>query len=444
MNILAQGFVLLGIIGINGFLALSEIALVSSRKSRLQKFADDGHRGARIALKLAQTPTSFLASLQICITILGIGAGAYGGAKIAEPLQHSLEIALPMFANWAHAIAFGFVIIVEGFFMVLLGELIPKRVALFFPERIAMNVAPIIAKLGQVISPASNFFGRLAEYVIRIFSLSKLKDESKITEDEIKILIEQGTTEGVFNKAEESIIKRAIDFPELIGTDFMTPRTRVVSFKASDSLESVIDQMLKDGFSHYPIFEDDQDQIAGVVSIKKAYISYRQTQSIKLRDIMDDPVFIPNSAKAGKIMETMKAKRNHFMILIDEFGSFAGILTATDVLESIVGEVPGSNIADNPKFIQRSDGTWLVDGMVSLFELRNKLEIDGPDIESNDYQTLSGLIMHHLDKVPKEGQILTVAGWEFEILDMDRNRIDKVLISKAFVEDFTEVATSLY
>jgi putative hemolysin len=431
MTLVIQSIILLCIIAVNAFLALSEMALVSARKTRLQKLADDGSRGAYVALRLAESPTGFLASLQICITILGIAAGAYGGAHLSEPVEGWIIAAAPSLESWASGLGVGFVVAVETFLMVLLGELLPKRMALFFPEKIAVTVAPVIAGLGRVISPASNLLSGVTDQLIKTFRLRPANgDEGTVTEDEIKIMVEQGATEGVFDKTEESLLKRALDFSDMAGYDLMTPRTRVVSFSANDTIESTIDRMLKEGFSHFPVYQDARETIIGVVSIKRVYAYLRKNQSMKLFEIMSQPVFVPDSAKSSRIIEIMQSKRQHFVVLIDEFGGFAGIITATDLMEAVVGEFPGGHKGDTPKFVQRVDGSWLVDGMVSLYELENELGlVAGSDVEA-DFQTLSGLVMHYLDSIPREGQFIEIPGWRLEVVDMDRNRIDKVLISK--------------
>ncbi|MCX6115917.1 MAG: hemolysin family protein [Proteobacteria bacterium] len=431
MNSGTQILILFVIIGINGFLAMSEMALVSARKTRLQKLHDDGHRGAGIALALADSPTQFLASLQICITILGIAAGAWGVANLSAKVQIGLSQSLPSIGSWAQPIGVGFVVAVETFLMVLLGELIPKRLALFSPERIAVGVAPIIAGLGQIISPASIVLGRITDNFIRFLPFRPhSQDSNAVTEDEIKIMVEQGAEAGVFDKNEESMLMRALDFSELSGSDLMTPRTRIISYSADSNAEDVVDLMLKAGFSNYPVYQGDQDNFVGIVSIKQLYAQLRKGRKSKLLDLMRPPVFLPDSAKAGKIIETMKKNRRHLVILIDEFGGVAGLLTATDLMEAVVGEVPGDQKHDAPKFVQRTDGSWLVDGMAGLFEVEQQLGYEPDSTVSDDCQTIGGLVMHYLDSIPKEGQIVEMPGWSFEVVDMDRNRIDKVLVTK--------------
>lgn len=431
MNPLVQIFVLVGIVGINGFLALSEMALVSARKTRLQKLADDGIKGAITALALSESPTRFLASLQICITILGIAAGAWGGANLSGPVELWFARSIPSLAHLSHGLGVGFVVAIETIFMVLLGELFPKRLALFFPERIAVTVAPVIDALGTIIAPAAHLFSRTTDQIIKVMRLKpNRQDESHVTEDEIKIMVEQGAEAGVFDKSEESMLKRALDFGDLSGSEVMTPRTRLFTFNAEHFIEAVIDRMLKFGFSNYPVFFGQNENLVGIVSIKKVFAALRKSRNYKLSDLMVPAVFMPDSAKAGKIFETMRLKRQPMIVLIDEFGGVAGIVTATDLMTAVVGEVPGGHQEDSPRFVQREDGSWLVDGRVSLSEVEKELGFVTPPEVEEDYQTLSGLMMHYLDSVPKEGQFIEMPGWRFEVIDMDYNRIDKVLVAR--------------
>ena len=445
MSPVAQTLVLLLIIGINGFLALSEMALVSARKTRLQKLADDGHHGATIALLLAESPTRFLASLQICITILGIAAGAWGGANLSGGIDLWIQRHLPSLAPWSHGFSVSFVVAIETFLMVLLGELLPKRLALFSPEKIAMYVAPLINNVGKVMSPAAHVLSRITDRVIGLLPIhTRSLTDSSVTEDEIKIMVEQGTEAGVFNKTEESMLKRALGFPDLTGADLMTPRTRVVCINIDDPVERSVDLMLTEGFSKYPVYRGSQDNLIGVVSIKKIYSQLRSGQKPNLNKAMVPPIFLPDSAKAGYMIETMKRERQHIVMLIDEFGGFAGLVSATDLMEAVVGEVPGGHLGDAPKFVQRSDGSWLVDGLVGLYELEREIGFVATESVAEDCQTLSGLVMHYLDSIPREGQFVEMPGWRFEVVDMDHNRIDKVLVTRLELPTDEMVGEEMY
>ena len=431
MSPVAQSIVLLFIVGINGFLALSEMALVSARKTRLQKLADDGHHGATVALELSESPTRFLASLQICITILGIAAGAWGGANLSGGIELWIQAHIPVLAPWSHGFSVSFVVAVETFLMVLLGELLPKRLALFFPERIAMYVAPFINHVGTVVAPAAHVLSRMTDHMIRLLPFpSRDISDSTVTEDEIKILVEQGAEAGLFNKTEETFLKRALGFADLTGADLMTPRTRVISINIDDPVEQSVDLMLKEGFSNYPVYRKSQDNLIGVVSIKKVYAQLRRGQKPNLHDVMIPPIYLPESAKASRMVEAMRTQRQHIIMLIDEFGGFAGVVSSNDLMEAVVGEVPGNHIGAGPKFVQRADGSWLIDGMVGLYELEQEIGFVATDSVSEDCQTLSGLVMHYLDSIPREGQFVEMPHWRFEVVDMDHNRIDKVLVTR--------------
>jgi putative hemolysin len=315
--------------------------------------------------------------------------------------------------------------------MVLLGELLPKRVALFFPERIAMYVAPVINHVGTIVAPAAHVLGRMTDQMIKLLPFpSRELSDSTVTEDEIKILVEQGAEAGLFDKAEETFLKRALGFADLTGADLMTPRTRVVSINIDDPVEQSVDLMLKEGFSNYPVYRKSQDNLIGVVSVKKVYGQLRRGQKPNLHDVMIPPIYLPDTAKASRMVEAMRTQRQHIIMLIDEFGGFAGVVSSNDLMEAVVGEVPGSNISAGPKFVRRADGSWLVDGMVGLYELEQEIGFVATDSVSEDCQTLSGLVMHYLDSIPREGQFVEMPHWRFEVVDMDHNRIDKVLVTR--------------
>jgi putative hemolysin len=424
-----QIFVLLGIISVNGFLALSEMALVSSRRTRLLKLMEDGSTRAKTALKLADSPTSFLASLQICITILGIAAGAWGGANLSRSVKQWFDQEVPTLVHYSESLSMGLVVAFETFFMVLIGELLPKRLALFFPERIALAVAPVIDTVGRVIAPASQVLSGLTDRFIAILPIKpKSADESHVTEDELKIMVTQGAEAGVFDKNEETFLKRALDFGDLTGQDMMTPRTKVVSFGGDRYIDDVIDEMLECGYSNFPVYAQRSENIVGMVSIKTALKHHRRSsQRLRLRDLLEPVLFMPDSAKAPNIMEKMKLGRKQMVILIDEFGGVAGLVSITDIMEAVVGEVLAVDTA--PQFVKRSDGSWLVDGMASLQDLETETGYVIDDDENHGCQTVAGYVMHHLKSIPQEGQFVTLGSWTFEVVDMDRNRIDKILLT---------------
>lgn len=403
---------------------------MSSRKVRLQRMVDEGRSGADIALGLSESPTRFLASVQICLTVLGIMAGAHGGATMADDIEAWVRASAPALAPWGHGIGMSLVIAFDAFLMVFLGELLPKRLALLAPESIAVRVAPTIKRLGMTLGPIANVLSRLTDAVLAKLPFKPRHDEQQtVTEDELKLLVEQGADEGVLDRNEETMIKRVLQFGDIKAEDLMTPRTKLIGLDIADSRETNIEKMLSSNHAYFPVYKGSIDNLIGIVSVKRVFEQFYKLDHFDLRECMSEPLFLPNSARADRVLESMKKHGTHMAVLIDEFGGMAGVVTATDIVEAVMGDVPQDSGEATQKFIEREDGSLLVDGMVSLYELQEKLQIDTTEF-SEVVQTVSGLIMHILKSIPKEGQSVSSQGWVFEVVDMDGNRIDKVLARK--------------
>jgi putative hemolysin len=422
-----QGLILLSIVCINGFISLAEMSLVSSRKVRLQRMVDEGRSGASVALSLSESPTRFLASVQICLTVLGIMAGAHGGATMADDIERWVTASIPVLEPWGHPVGMSLVIAFDAFLMVFLGELLPKRLALIAPESIAVRVAPTIRRLGTTLGPIAHVLSRMTDAVLVKLPFKATSDELQtVTEDEFKLLIAQGADEGVLDRNEETMIKRVLQFGDIKAEDLMTPRTKLVGLDIADSSELNIDKMLASSHAYFPVYNGSIDNLVGIVSVKKVFEQYYKHDRFVLNECMSEPLFLPNSVRADGVLESMKKHGTHMAVLIDEFGGMAGVVTATDIVEAVMGEVPQHSGDTTQKFVHREDGSLLVDGMVSLLDLQEKLQVDTADL-GDVVQTLSGLVMHVLKSIPTEGQSITYKDWTFEVVDMDGNRIDKVL-----------------
>lgn len=422
-----QSLVLITIVCFNGFLALSEMAIATSKKLRLQRMVDQGHEGASVALALAESPTRFLASMQICLTVLGIMAGVHGGATLSASIESWLVRSIPSLEPWAHPIGMTGVVAFETFIMVFFGELLPKRLALLAPETIAVRVAPVMFRIGQTLSPVADVLGRMTDAVLsRLPVLVKSTDHHTVTEDELKMIVEQGAEEGVLDRNEETMIKRVLQFGEIKAQDLMTPRTKVIGINLDDSDRENIDKIFDSSHSTFPVYRESIDNLVGVISVKKLFERLYRSGAIDIQACMSEPLFLPDSARADKVLDAMKRRGTHMAVLIDEFGGTAGVVTSTDIISSVMGDVPQDSGEHTPKFIERDDGSFLVDGMASLIELGERLEVELHDVEDVG-QTVSGLIMHLAKEVPKEGQKVRFKDWIFEVVDMDLNRIDKVL-----------------
>ena len=434
-----QSLVLITIVCFNGFLALSEMAIATSKKLRLQRMADEGHEGASVALALAESPTRFLASMQICLTVLGIMAGVHGGATLSASIEGWLIRSIPTLEPWAHPIGMTGVVAFETFVMVFFGELLPKRLALIAPETIAVRVAPVMFRVGQTLAPVADVLGRMTEAVLsRLPALAKAHDSHTVTEDELKMIVEQGAEEGMLDRNEETMIKRVLQFGEITAQDLMTPRTKVTGIDLDDPDSENIEKIFDSSHSTFPVYRNSIDNLVGVIAVKKLFERLYRGGAIDIQACMVEPLFLPASARADKVLEAMKQRGTHMAILIDEFGGTAGVVTATDIVSAVMGEVPHDSGEHSPKFILRADGSFLVDGMASLFELSERLELELTDVE-DIAQTVSGLIMHLAKEIPQEGQKVRFKNWLFEVVDMDGNRIDKVL-AQPFEEESSNVS----
>jgi putative hemolysin len=422
-----EGLILVSIVCVNGFISLSEMALISSRKVRLQRLLDEGWQGAKVALTLSESPTKFLASMQICLTVLGIMAGVHGGATMAAEIEEWVKASIPAMTRWAHPMGMTGVVAFETFLMVFLGELLPKRLALLAPEAIAVRVAPTMQRIGQTLAPAANVLSHLTDVILSKLPLkSRSEDHHTVTEDEFKMIVEQGAEEGVLDRNEETMIKRVLQFGDVKAADLMTPRTKLVGLDLEDPVTANVEKMLASSHAYFPVYRDAIDNLVGIVSIKKVFERYYRDDSLDLAACMAEPLFLPNSARADRVLEAMKKHGTHMAVLIDEFGGMDGVVTATDIVESIMGDVPQGSGDATTKFVTRADGSVLVDGMVSIVELEDALGIDLSDFR-DVVQTLSGLLMHLAREIPKEGHVVRYIDWSFEVVDMDGNRIDKVL-----------------
>jgi putative hemolysin len=412
---------------LNGVLSMSEMAMVSARKIRLQQLANQGSSGARTALKLLEEPSRFLAAIQIGITLIGVFAGAFGGANIAEQLSKALA-EIPATAPYADAIGLGSVVFLVTILSLVLGELVPKRLALGHAEGLAVLMARPISLLALVARPAVKFLSGATEGILRLFRYRQPED-APVSDDEVRILVEQGTQAGVFEREEETIIKRTLKLSDRSVSEVMTLRHQLVCLDITDPIEENLERIRSSRHSYFPVYEENIDHIVGVVSVKKLFAAASQNQPFDLKSATEDALFMAESMPALKLLEMFKKSGKHFAIVIDEYGGLSGIVTVVDLLESIVGDLPDEHEHAPEGAIKREDGTWLIDGVLSLSKVSDLvLEMD-ENFFPDDYQTLGGFMMGELGHIPRAGERLMWKGWWFEVMDMDGNRVDKVLVS---------------
>jgi putative hemolysin len=425
---------LLLLILLNGVFAMSEMSVVSSRKSRLQSLAEGGSIGADAALSLHQSPSNFLSTIQVGITSVGILSGAIGEAVLADPLTERLAT-VPLVAPYAHIVALTVTVVGLTYFSVVIGELVPKQLALLAPEGIAALIARPMMLLSRLVHPLVVLFSASAAIVLRLFG-ARRKEEPPVTDDEIKVLMEQGAVAGVFHESEQAIVSNVLRLDEQPIAAIMTPRRDMCVIDLDDGEELARLQIVQSEHSRLVICRDGLDNILGVLQKGDLLKHAVHGQPIGIADIeaaLRPPLFVPESVSTTQLLENFRRARMQFALIIDEYGEIEGVVTLTDVLSSIVGELDEPEAPEERDIIQREDGSWLVDGDVGIERLKAQLDIDEelPGEDEHSFHTLGGFVMHMLGRIPKPADHFVVVGLRFEVMDMDRNRVDKVLVSTA-------------
>ena len=412
----------------NGIFALSEIAVVSSRKAKLQQMKEGGNSGAKNALDLANEPTPFLSTIQIGITLVGTLAGAFGGATIAEELALVME-GIPALASHSQLFSIGIVVAGITYLTLVLGELVPKRVALSNPEKIASFVASPMSLLSRIAAPLVFVLTASTNLVIRILGI-KPNDEPPVTEEEIKILIDLGTGAGVFEEAEKDMVERVFRLGDRRVATFMTPRSKIVWLDVDDTPETIREKTSGRSYSLFPVSKDDLDNVVGVVQAKDLLSHADGGDEFDLSGAVLPPLFVPESMRGLKVLERFKETGIHLAIVVDEYGAVQGVVALTDILEAIVGDIPHIDELTEPQMIRREDGSWLIDGMMQIDEFKEAFGIDElPEEDGGLYQTLGGFVIIHFERIPSSGEHFDWGDLRFEVMDMDYNRVDKLLVA---------------
>lgn len=426
---LFTGFlIVLLLILVNGSLSMAEMAVVSSRRVRLQQMAEGGNQGAATALGLLVDPSNFLSTIQIGITLIGILTGAFSGATLSDPVA-ALLIQLGMPQNVAMIVAVTVVVAITTYLSLVVGELAPKRLALNNPERIASIVAGPMAMLARLTSPLVWLLARSSEGLVRLLGI-KPNDEPIVTEEEVRVLIEQGTQSGVFEPIEEEIMEQVFRLSDRTVSVIMTPRRDIVYFDMQDTPTNIRETVLAHGHSRYPVVRSDLDDVIGVVMVKDMLASQIADQPIDLAALAQPPLYVPESMQALDVIERLRESRAHMALVIDEYGGLEGLVTFTDIMRAILGDLPDNKGRREEPVIEREDGTWLVDGMYPVDEFQDFFEIkELPHEDEANYQTVGGMVMALLGQVPNPGDKVSWADYDIEVMDMDGRRVDKVLVT---------------
>lgn len=412
----------------NSILSMSEMAIVSARKTRLQQRAKRGEKGAQTALRLTEEPTRFLSTVQVGITLIGILSGAFGGATIAEQISAALDNII-FLRPYSEAIGVGVVVIVITYFSLVIGELVPKRIALNNAERIAVRVAGLMKRLSRLMSPVVSLLSISTEAVLRLLGIKPSSDPT-ITEEEIKMMIYEGARSGVFEEAEQEMVEHVFRLGNRRISTLMTYRTGILWLDIEDPLEDNLRKIVEARYSRYPLCQGNLDEVLGIVQVKDIFAQYQHGQPIDLSAAIRPALFVPEATSALELLEHFRIKKEHLTLVIDEFGGVVGLVTMNDVLEAIVGDIPTiEDLQEEPAIVQREDGSLLLDGTLSIDEVKDFLSIDElPGENEAAYETLGGMLMTELGRIPDVGDQLFWRGILFEIVDMDGYRVDKVLV----------------
>src|SRR5690606_31949837 len=434
--------VVLLLVVLNGLFAMTELAVVSSRKSKLQSRAERGDRGARAALRLAEDPTHFLSAVQVGITLIGILAGAYGQASIAGQLDEVLTRHAPFLAPWSHVLATALVVVVITYFSLIIGELVPKRLALIFPESIAARMAAPISALSVVLSPFVKLLTLSTHGVLKLLNV-KDRDGAEVTEEEGEPILAGRPSAGLIEPEEQEMIEEILRLGDRPIRVAMTPRHEVFWIALDDPPEVLREEIRTCPYSRIVVArENDVDNPIGVVHKKDLLDSLLDTGEIDVEPLVQTPAFIPQSTSVLKALEILKASKVHMAFLVDEFGAFEGVVTATDLLEMIAGDFDEGHDEEEAHIRLREDGSWLVDGQTDLEELCDLL---GEEFgEQEGFHTVAGLVLHQLSRVPDEGEILQLGRFEVEVIDMDDRRIDKLMFRQVIRPEDEAVAVAAH
>ena len=414
---------------LNGVFVMAEMAVVSSRKPRLQQFANEGDRSARTALDLATNPDRFLATTQIGITLIAILTGALGERTLTDRLSIRLQ-QFPRFADYSESLAFVIVVIAITYVSLVFGELLPKRLALHNPERFASALSGLMNFLSRLCAPAVMLISGSTRLAISALRL-RPPAEPPVTEEEIKVMMEQGTEAGVFEEAEHDIVKSIFKLGDRGVSALMRPRRDVVWLDVDDPLPENQKKLASSLYSRFPVAQGSLDNVLGIVQTKDLLTRCLAGSKMDLRENLRPPLFVPEGLPALRLLEMFKKSRTHMALIVDEYGGVEGLVTLNDILEDLVGDVALVDMPEERQVVKRPDGSLLIDGKLQIDDLKEALNIAKlPDDETGSYQTLGGLVMLQVGRVPVTGDAFEVEGHRFEVVDMDGKRVDKVLVSK--------------
>ena len=421
--------IILFLLVLNGVFAMYEIALVSSSKARLETLAGKGNKRAKGVLKQLEEPEKFLSTIQIGITLIGIVSGAFGGVAIADNVA-PLFASIPGFAPYAKDLAMITTVAIITYLSLIIGELVPKSIALSNPERYATLLSPVMILLTKVSYPFVCLLSFSTKIVNKLIGLNN-GEERPMTQEELKMILHQSSEQGVIDKEETEMIRDVFRFSDKRANELMTHRRDVVILHPDDTREKVMKTIEEEHYSKYLLVDERKDEIIGVVSVKDIILTMGNQKEFNLREIARPPLFIPESLYANKVLELFKKNKNKFGVVVNEYGSTEGIITLHDLTESIFGDILEEDETEEEEIVTRQDGSMLVEASMNIDDFMEEMGIlSYEDLESEDFTTLGGLAMFLIGRIPKAGDIFTYKNLQFEVVDMDRGRVDKLLVIK--------------
>ena len=416
--------ILIGLFIINGLFSMAEIALVSARKARLEAQANRGDKKAKDALALSNHPDTFLSTVQIGITLIGILTGIYSGEKLTDDFTAFLN-RFPLTAPYSSGLATVLIVIIITYFSLVIGELVPKRIGLSHPENIAKFMARPMQILSNITYPFIWLLSKSSTLLVKLFNIKA--SDNQVTEEEIKAMINEGTEHGAIDEAEQEIIERVFHLGDRNITSLMTHRSDMVWFDSTDTEEKIRSIIMKEPHSIYPVCEETIDNIKGVVSLKDIYTT---DDTVLFKTLMKPALFVPNNNTAYQVMEKFKESKIHSCFIVDEYGSVLGMITLNDIMEAIIGDMPQPDDMQDYEIVQREDGSYLVDAQIPFYDFLRRFEkTEWLSEDEQQFDTLAGCILHEMERIPQSGDKMEWRGFTFEIMDMDGHRIDKILVT---------------
>ena len=429
--------IILLLVLLNGIFSMSEIALVSSRKSRLEAAARNGDSSAKAALHLANSPTRFLSTVQIGITLIGLLTGMYSGDNITADFEKVIAT-IPALLPYSHTLAVGTVLVVITYLSLVLGELVPKRIGMANPEAISKFMARPMNLISVLTAPFISLLGFSSDLIIRLLNIKQ--SENSVTEEEIKSLIQEGTTGGVFEEIEQEIVHNVFQLGDRKITSLMTNRQEIVWLDVEDTVEENKAKVLQSRHSIYPVCRDTVDDVVGLIYIKDLLATDLEVKLADLTDILREPVYLPESNRAYQALEKFKQQKAYFGIIVDEYGGLLGVVTMHDIMDALVGNISEED-EEASEIVKREDGSYLIDGQLPFDDFIQYFDLNIQEAERKEFvgfNTLGGFVLYVLENIPKTGEKFKWKHFDFEVVDMDKSRIDKLLVTNNKKEDIDE------